>query len=98
MSHHDAYVSAKNTAITVRLPLALKRRLERRASAERRSVSAQLLHDLEQLLPDDEPLAESAPSSVPALGRFRGAKVPGDADFREARDLLWGALGRRVRR
>jgi hypothetical protein len=81
----------KEAAVTVRLPLALKRRIEARAKRERRSLSAQVVWELEQALAS-EPKPE-APR--PALGMFAGGRVPTDEEIAEVRALLWGRMGRR---
>lgn len=88
----NAYM-AKSAAVTVRLPVALKRRLEARAKSERRSLSAQMVVDLERV-------SEERPSRADATGRFlglfEGTRVPSDRDIAEVRRLLWGKLGRRA--
>lgn len=81
-----------DASITLRLPAALKRRLESRAEARHRSLSAQVLADLERSLADD-PRAPRARGSF--LGLFAPGTVPTDDDIAEARQLLWGRLGRR---
>jgi hypothetical protein len=81
----------KDAAVTVRLPLALKRALEVRARRERRSLSAQIATYLERGIAQ-----ESGPAVAPGrlLGLFEGSPVPSDEDFRRARRLLWGSLGK----
>jgi hypothetical protein len=81
---------AKDAAITVRLPLELKRRLEDRAERERRSISAQVLYELERAVD-----AEPSRGRASAVGLFAGARVPSDDDLAEVRTLLWDRLGRR---
>jgi len=81
----------KNAALTVRLPGSLKARLEARAEAEHRSLSAQVIAELEGLA--DEPLG------IPGgkgrfLGLYSGTTVPSDADLAAARARLWGGLPR----
>jgi len=88
---HYAYM-AKDAAITVRLPLKLKRRLARRAKREHRSISAQVQYELERAIAREP---EDPADRVPAVGMFRGARVPLEDDFREVRAALWGSLGRR---
>jgi predicted transcriptional regulator len=82
----------KNATITIRLPSELKRRLESRAESEHRSLSAQVVADLERSLAEDRqpPRARGT-----FLGLFAPGKVPTDDDISEARQLLWGPLGRR---
>jgi hypothetical protein len=82
----------KEAAITVRIPATLKRRLARTARRERRSMSAQVQHALEQAvaLEPDEPVERR-----PALGMFAGARLPSDNDILEVRAALWGELGKR---
>lgn len=89
---HNAHVT-KNAAVTVRLPAALKRRLEARAKSERRSVSAQLVADLERVS-EERPTGSDAKGRF--LGMFAGTAVPSDDDIAEVRRLLWGKLGRRA--
>jgi hypothetical protein len=83
---------AKDAAVTVRLPLGLKRTLEEHARRERRSLSAQIAAYLERGV-----AAESSPREMPGrlLGLFEGGPVPTDEDFAHVRRLLWGALGKR---
>ncbi len=81
---------ARDAAITVRLPLDLKRRLEERAELERRSISAQVVYELERAV-----AAERIPGRGSAMGLFAGARLPSDEDLAEVRALLWGRLGRR---
>lgn len=80
----------KEASITVRVPAALKSRLARRAKREHRSVSAQVLVELERAFAD-ESAAPSARAS--ALGLFAGAALPSDEDLQEIRAALWGRLG-----
>lgn len=87
---HNAYMG-KSAAITIRVPDALKRRLEERARREHRSLSAQVLCDLES--------AARAPAASDSKGRFLGlfdgGKVPTDEEIAEVRALLWGRLADR---
>jgi predicted transcriptional regulator len=80
----------KDAAITVRLPLELKRRLEGRAERERRSISAQVLYELERAV-----AAEPGRGEESAVGLFAGARLPSNEDLAEVRTLLWGRLGGR---
>jgi|RhiMetdeSRZDD1v2_1073273.scaffolds.fasta_scaffold2989308_1 hypothetical protein len=85
----------KEAAITVRLPESLKRRLTARAKTQRRSLSAQVVQDLQSVV------GESGEEGVGGefLGMFRGSRVPTDHDIAEVRALLWGRLRNgRVRR
>lgn len=81
----------KTAAITVRLPGALKQRLEARAASEHRSLSAQVVADLEEAAREDDDEAQGAGSF---LGLFAGSTLPTDEDIAEVRRLLWGRLGR----
>jgi hypothetical protein len=81
----------KNAALTVRLPESLKARLEARAQAEHRSLSAQVVAELEGLA--DKPL-EIAGGEGGFLGLYAGTTVPSDADLAAARARLWGRLPR----
>ena len=85
----NAHMS-KDAAISVRIPGELKVRLAARARRERRSLSAQIAHDLEAAA-----RTEAAPPRGRGrlLGRHQGTRVPRDQDFAAARQLLWGALG-----
>jgi len=82
---------AKNATLTVRLPASLKASLEARAVAEHRSLSAQVVAELEGLADTglDKPGAEGR-----FLGLYSGTTVPSDADLAEARTRLWGRLPR----
>jgi hypothetical protein len=83
---------SKDATITIRLPSDLKGRLESRAQSEHRSLSAQVLVDLERSLADDR---EPSRAGGTFLGLFAPGKVPTDDDISDARQLLWGRLGRR---
>jgi hypothetical protein len=83
---------AQDAAITIRLPASLRRRLESRATAQRRSLSAQVVFDLEQAAGEAEP-RDRAKGRL--LGIFAGTKTPTDRDIAEVRQRLWGSLGRR---
>ncbi len=83
---------AKDAAVTVRIPVGLKRRLEAVARRERRSLSAQITAILERDARDD---AVEAEPGGKLLGRYEGTPVPSDEDLVEVRRLLWGRLGRR---
>ena len=84
---------ANDTTLTIRVPQALKRRLEIRARASHRSLSAQALHDLA-----DAVEASAAPGAGRFLGLYPLAAVPSDADIREVRTKLWGRVTARGRR
>ncbi len=88
----------KDAAVTVRIPLGLKRRLEAVARRERRSLSAQITSMLEKEAQKEpvEPVAGAPHGRL--LGRFEGTRLPSDEDLSEVRRLLWGALGRRAGR
>jgi len=83
---------AKDAAVTVRLPQALKRTLEEQARRERRSLSAQIAAYLERGV-----TAEASPRGMPGrlLGLFEGGPVPSEEDFAHVRRLLWGSFGKR---
>lgn len=85
---------AQDAVVTVRIPAALKRELEERAAGNRRSLSAQVLFDLETTA------GASARQARPGrfLGLFAGTPVPTDAQFAEVRRRLWKALRPRRRR
>ena len=82
---------AKSATLTVRLPPTLKARLEARAEAEHRSLSSQVVAELEGAV-------EEVPVDPPGKGRFiglyAGGKVPTDEDIAEVRELLWRRLRR----
>jgi plasmid stability protein len=88
--HQNAYMR-RDAAITVRVPQGLKRQLAQRARREHRSISAQVLFELERAVANEHP---GEPTRA-ALGLLGGAKVPTDDDFREVRLRLWGRLGHR---
>jgi len=81
---------AKDAAITVRIPSTLKRALEARAVAQRRSLSAQVAADLERAVESEAPVSAKGRF----LGLYHGVALPTDADLEEVRGLLWGNLGR----
>ena len=89
---HDARM-AKDAAVTVRLPAALKQQLRLRAQRERRSLSAEIARVLERSV-----AAEPAGGPGRLLGLYEGMAVPTGAHFAEVRALLWGRLGRRGKR
>jgi hypothetical protein len=88
----NAYMARKNSAVTLRLPELLRRRVAERAKREHRSLSAQLVHDLEAALSEAE-----ADKTLDGkfLGLYVRTRVPTDEDFKQARALLWGSLGSR---
>jgi hypothetical protein len=81
---------ANDAAITVRVPMRLKKRLAQRAMRERRSISAQVVHELERAVSDDD----DGGHSQPALALFEGARLPTDQDLVDVRVALWGRLVR----
>ena len=83
---------AKDAAVTVRLPLSLKRRLEAVARRERRSLSAQITAVLEREVRGD---AVGGEPGGKLLGRYEGTPVPSDEDLIEVRRSMWGGLARR---
>lgn len=86
----NAHMS-KDATITVRVPLALKRRLAERAKREHRSISAQVAHELERAVAREA----GGPAAASALGLFEGARLPSDEDFLEVRAALFGRVGNR---
>lgn len=78
----------KDSAITIRVPASLKKRLERRAHRQRRSLSAQVTFDLEQLVALD---AEARDGGA-FLGKYEGARLPTEQSIQEVRSLMWGRL------
>ena len=83
---------AKDAAVTVRIPVGLKRSLEAAARRERRSLSAQITAVLERETHDEGVGAEPGGK---LLGRYSGTPLPTDEDLAEVRRRLWGGLGRR---
>ena len=81
----------KEAIITVRVPEAVKRRLAARAEREHRSLSAQVLHELERALEREV----EGPASSAALGLFEGAALPSEGDLLDVRALLFGSIGAR---
>ena len=78
-----------DASVTVRIPAQLKKRLAARARQSHRSLSAQVLHDLETASGGD---AAAAAGPGRFLGRFAGTRIPSDADIMDARARLWGRL------
>ena len=79
---------ANDAVVTVRIPAPLKRRLEARARQAHRSVSAQVLHDL-QAATD---AADDGSRRGRFLGLYAGTQIPTDAEIRDVRARLWGRL------
>ena len=79
----------KSSAITVRLPDSLRRRIRSRAAAEHRSLSAQVVADLERIVEEQG----SSSGAGRFLGLYSGTTLPTDQDLAEVRRLLWGRLG-----
>jgi hypothetical protein len=88
---HNAYM-AKDSAVTVRLPAALKKELQARARRERRSLSAQITACLEREVAKTE---AGTSRKGKLLGLFAGTPVPSERDFAHVRRMLWGSLGRK---
>jgi len=80
---------AKDLAITVRVPQQLKRRLAQRAKRERRSLSAQVVYELERAVARELDVPDRL---EPALGMYAGARLPGEEDFADVRQMLWQRL------
>jgi len=78
----------KDSAITIRVPASLKKQLARRARRQRRSLSAQVTFDLEQLVAQDA----EARDGGSFLGKYEGTRLPSEESIREIRSLLWGRL------
>ena len=78
----------KDSAITIRVPASLKKRLERRARRQRRSLSAQVTFDLEQLVSLDAEVRDGGSF----LGKYEGTRLPSEESIQEIRSLLWGRL------
>jgi hypothetical protein len=79
---------SKESAITIRVPTSLKKKLEVRARNQRRSLSAQVVFDLENLTTMDSKVREGGSF----LGKHGGLNLPSEEDIREVRSLLWGRL------
>ena len=90
---HNPYM--KEAAVTIRIPEKLKRQLSARARQQHRSLSAQVVADLETVL---EAHAQADEVSGTFLGLFEGTSLPSEADIEEMRNLLWGRLGERQNR
>jgi plasmid stability protein len=86
---HNEYMN-RDSAITIRVPTEFKKKLERRAKEERRSLTAQIEHDLSMVLASEE-VAPQRAVAVKLLGRFPGP-VPTEDEFKQARDRLWHRL------
>ena len=83
---HNAYM--KNAAITIRIPATLKRNLEMRAEKQHRSLSAQVVADLETILDK----SRNGEAGGKFLGLFAATPLPTEDDIKEVRALLWGNL------
>jgi hypothetical protein len=84
----------KNAVITVRLPLAKRRRIETLARKEGRSLSQQV----EQLIDRGLAGGDLERPVWSTAGILRGGPVPTAKDFRDVRRELSASLLRRVRR
>jgi hypothetical protein len=81
----------KDTVLTVRVPLSLRRRLEILARRDGRSLSGQI----ERLL-DQATDAPPRPRRRSLSGVLEGGRTPTLADFRDARQALSSSLDRRM--
>ena len=74
----------------MRIPAELKASLEARAKRGvcRRSLSAQITHDLEQLAATEAVGVKRGK----LLGRYAGTKVPTEAELRAVRRQLWRGM------
>lgn len=95
----------KDAVLTIRLPSQLRRRIERLALAEGRSLSQQaerlMIQGMERM-DETPPLARDRPSTDSLAGTLGIGRVPELADFRFTRSalsasLLGGPTGRRRR-
>ena len=77
-----------NSTIMLRIPARLRRRLEVHARKLRRSLSSQVVHDLEKLMEEVPP--EGSPGKF--LGLYQGSRIPTDAEIAETRSVMWGSL------
>jgi hypothetical protein len=82
-----------DSTVMLKLPLSLKRSLKERALKMHRSLSSQIVHDLEtfieQLPPED--------GRAKFMGLYEGTRVPTDAEILEVRSRMWGTLARKRR-
>jgi hypothetical protein len=78
----------RDSAVTIRLPSALKRELLARARRERRSLSAQITAYLEREVAQR---AARRGRGGKLLGLYEGARLPSDAEF--AKDALVAESG-----
>jgi hypothetical protein len=84
---------AKNAAVTIRLTEDLKTRLQLRARRAHRSLSAQVVNELETVAAGEV----QPPGQGHFLGLYEGGVIPSDDDIQHVRSLLWGKLrGRRL--
>ena len=77
-----------DSILTVRIPAALKRRLALRASKGHRSLSGQVLHDIERVATE----AAGGPAAGRFLGLFAGGPVPTGDEIASVRAALWPRL------
>ena len=80
---------ANDAIVTIRLPVRLKQQLKARAQRDHRSLSAQVLHDLETAAAAS--VIEGQPGRF--LGLYAGTRVPTDDEIRQVRSRLWRRLG-----
>jgi hypothetical protein len=88
----------KDAVVTVRLPSALRRRIQGVARKEGRSLSAQIERLVEAGLEAAGHGTLAAPSPPALSGLFAGGRVPTLADFKDVRASLSGSLRVRTRR
>ncbi len=83
--------AAVTVTVNVQIPSALEERLAKRAKREHRSISAQVLYELERAVGQEPDIA----AKIAALGMFKGSRVPSQDDLDEIRSTLWERLGQR---
>lgn len=81
---------AKAASLTVRIPEALKKRIEARAEREHRSVSAQVEHELAARFAS-EPI-QGPVRAGRLLGRYAGKRIPTASELLDMRNHLWSRL------
>jgi hypothetical protein len=86
----------KDAVITVRVPRPTRRRLERLARREGRSLSQQIERLIERGL--DQAGPDEPPAAGPTAGLLASEPVPDYRDFRAVRTFLSASLLRRARR
>jgi predicted transcriptional regulator len=87
----------KEAVLTIRMGVATRRRLEKLARREGRSLSAQAERLIEQGLARQTRAGTNRRGLRPVAGLLRGGVVPTLAEFRDVRTMITASMLRRTR-